>query len=323
MPKVSVIIPVYGVEKYIERCARSLFEQTLDDIEYLFVDDCTPDKSIEILKHILEEYPQRKEQVIIHRMEQNSGQAKVREWGMKNATGEYVIHCDSDDWVDVHMYKKMYNKAIGENADIVVCDYYSSDSIIEQRLKGLISLSPKDIIVDILLCNIAGCLWNKLVRRDIYFHKNIYYPIDNMGEDGVLVIQFLWNAKKISYLSQPLYYYFKNLASISNNETVEKIRQRFSQATANASIIEKFLVGKATKKIYDALIKYIFEQSYLIVSLAIQNNEDLIRWRKSIDNIKSYVYKNPYLSLKNKLIFYLLLIKFIIKNNGNSSYTLL
>lgn len=107
MPKVSIIIPVYGVEKYIERSARSLFEQTLDDIEYLFIDDCTPDKSVEILKRVLEEYPHRKSQVVIHRMEQNSGQAKVREWGMRNATGEYVIHCDSDDWVDMHMYEEI------------------------------------------------------------------------------------------------------------------------------------------------------------------------------------------------------------------------
>ena len=97
MPKVSVIVPVYGVEKYVERCARSLFEQTLDDIEYLFIDDCTPDKSIEILKKVLKDYPQRNNQVIIHRMESNSGQAAVRKWGMLNSTGDYVIHCDSVD----------------------------------------------------------------------------------------------------------------------------------------------------------------------------------------------------------------------------------
>ncbi len=106
MPKVSVIIPVYGVEKYIERCARSLFEQTLDDIEYLFIDDCTPDKSIEMLKQVLEDYPHRKPQVVIHRMEQNSGQAAVRKWGMQNAIGDYVIHCDSDDWVELTMYEE-------------------------------------------------------------------------------------------------------------------------------------------------------------------------------------------------------------------------
>ena len=73
MPKVSVIVPIYRREKYIERCVRSLLEQTLGDIEYLFIDDCTPDKSIEILKSVLEEYPLRKKQVVVHAMEKNSG----------------------------------------------------------------------------------------------------------------------------------------------------------------------------------------------------------------------------------------------------------
>ena len=127
MPKVSVIIPVYAVEKYIERCARSMFEQTLDDIEYLFVDDCTPDRSIEIFRQVLEKSPHRKSQVTIHRMEQNSGQAVVRKWGMQNATGEYIIHCDSDNWVEVDMYRSMYEKAIEEDADVVICDHAISN----------------------------------------------------------------------------------------------------------------------------------------------------------------------------------------------------
>lgn len=83
MPKVSVIIPVYGVEKYIERCARSLFEQTLDDIEFIFVNDCTLDNSINVLETTLEEYPKRKSQVQIINFEQNQGAAKAREIGMK------------------------------------------------------------------------------------------------------------------------------------------------------------------------------------------------------------------------------------------------
>lgn len=151
MPKVSIIIPVYGVEKYIERCARSLFEQTLDDIEYLFIDDCTPDKSVEILKRVLEEYPHRKSQVVIHRMEQNSGQAKVREWGMRNARGEYVIHCDSDDWLDVHMYEEMYNKAIEEDADVVVCDYVvTNDTSIIKTINACHAKSAKQLIENCL-----------------------------------------------------------------------------------------------------------------------------------------------------------------------------
>lgn len=310
MPKVSVIIPVYGVEKYIERCARSVFEQTLCDIEYLFIDDCTPDKSVDILKRVLEEYPHRKSQVVIHRMEQNSGQAKVREWGMRNATGEYVIHCDSDDWVDVHMYEEMYNKAIEEDADVVVCDFCSTDCENEQYSKGLISKERENVIADVLLWRIAGCLWNKLVRRKAYTDHDINYPTHNMGEDAALIVQILWNAKRISYLPKPYYYYYMNQTSITKDVSDDnKIRQRFLQATANVEIIEQFLVDKATGKIKDALTKYIFEQSYLIVSLATRNKDDLKKWQASIDIIKSLVYKCPYLSIKNKLFFYLLLLK--------------
>lgn len=312
MPKVSVIIPVYGAEKYIERCARSLFEQTLDDIEYLFIDDCTPDKSVEILKRVLEEYPHRKSQVVIHRMEQNSGQAKVREWGMRNARGEYVIHCDSDDWVDVHMYEEMYNKAIEEDADVVVCDFCSTDCENEQYSKGLISKERENVIVDVLLWRIAGCLWNKLVRRKEYTDHDLSYPTHNMGEDTALIVQILWNAKRISYLPKPLYYYYTNPTSITKDVTDEKIRKRFLQATANVEIIEQFLVDKATGKIKDALTKYIFEQSYLLVSLARKNKEDLSIWRRSVGKIRSRVYKCSYLSIKNKLVFYFLLFKSVI-----------
>lgn len=312
MPKISIIVPVYGVEKYIERCARSLFEQTLDDIEYLFIDDCTPDKSVEILKRVLEEYPHRKSQVVIHRMEQNSGQAKVREWGMRNARGEYVIHCDSDDWVDVHMYEEMYNKAIEEDADVVVCDFCSTDCENEQYSKGLISKERENVIVDVLLWRIAGCLWNKLVRRKEYTDHDLNYPTHNMGEDTVLIVQILWNAKRISYLPKPLYYYYTNPTSITKDVTDEKIRKRFLQATANVEIIEQFLVDKATGKIKDALTKYIFEQSYLLVSLARKNKEDLSIWRRSVGKIRSRVYKCSYLSIKNKLVFYFLLFKSVI-----------
>lgn len=312
MPKVSVIIPVYGVEKYIERCARSLFEQTLNDIEYIFVDDCTPDNSISILRKVLYEYPNREKQVKILHHEKNKGLAQARQTGLKIASGEYIAHCDSDDWVDVHMYEEMYNKAIEEDADVVVCDFCSTDCENEQYSKGLISKERENVIVDVLLWRIAGCLWNKLVRRKEYTDHDLNYPTHNMGEDAALIVQILWNAKRISYLPKPLYYYYTNPTSITKDVTDEKIRKRFLQATANVEIIEQFLVDKATGKIKDALTKYIFEQSYLLVSLARKNKEDLSIWRRSVGKIRSRVYKCSYLSIKNKLVFYFLLFKSVI-----------
>ncbi|MGM9861927.1 MAG: glycosyltransferase family 2 protein, partial [Muribaculaceae bacterium] len=120
-PKVSVIIAVYGAERWIDRCARSLFEQTLSDIEYIFVDDCSPDRSIDVMQHTLADYPERRHQVHILRHDHNQGVAAARTTGMKAATGEYMIHCDPDDWVEPQTYRLMYDKAIATDADIVTC----------------------------------------------------------------------------------------------------------------------------------------------------------------------------------------------------------
>ena len=121
--KVSVVVPIYGVEKYIERCARSLFEQTLEDIEYIFINDASPDSSIDILKKSLEDYPQRKAQVRIINQPYNMGAAKAREVGIKASTGEYNIHCDSDDWMELNAYEQLYNHAKNNDCDVVIGKY--------------------------------------------------------------------------------------------------------------------------------------------------------------------------------------------------------
>ena len=97
---VSICIPIYGVEKYIERCAISLFEQTYQNIEYIFVDDCTPDKSVEILKSVIERYPNRKPYVRIIKHKKNRGLGSARNTAVDAAKGEFLMHVDSDDWID-------------------------------------------------------------------------------------------------------------------------------------------------------------------------------------------------------------------------------
>ena len=111
-PKVSVIVPIYNVEQYIEKCVRSLMEQTLVNIEFIFVNDCTPDDSMTVLRRVLKDYPARESQVTILEHKENRGVAAVRKKGMEVAIGEYIIHCDSDDWVEKNMYEKLLEKAI-------------------------------------------------------------------------------------------------------------------------------------------------------------------------------------------------------------------
>lgn len=197
MPKVSVVVPVYGVEKYIERCARSLFEQTLDDIEYLFIDDCTPDKSVEILKQVMEDYPQRKNKVVIHRMEQNLGQAKVRESGMRSATGEYVIHCDSDDWVHPEMYERLYHYAVTGDYDMVWCDYYRSDGKHNEYIPQKSDTQAVNLVGNMLAgsrSRLIGSVCNRLYKRRL--QTGIIYPKANMNEDLVIVTQLTLACKK-------------------------------------------------------------------------------------------------------------------------------
>ena len=123
---VSIIIPIFKVRNFIERCVCSLFEQTLKDVEYIFVDDASPDDSIDILKSCIDRYPERKDQVIILTHEQNQGLPAARNTGLAVATGEYVFHCDSDDFVEKDMLEEMYKAAKTQDADMVYCDFYLS-----------------------------------------------------------------------------------------------------------------------------------------------------------------------------------------------------
>lgn len=241
MPKVSVVIPVYGVEKYIERCAISLFEQTLDNIEYIFVDDCSPDNSINILKSILAKYEKRIPHTKIVRMPVNSGQAAVRKYGISLTTGEYIIHCDSDDWVELDMYEKLYNTAINGNFDVVICDFFKfhgkGKSI---HVTQTVSENKNELIREILNETIHASLCNKLIKRNLY--RDIIYPKDNLREDLTLIVQLIYRANRIKYIAEPFYHYFFNESSITNNkDNIEKTIKLAEQAVNNYRILEHFM----------------------------------------------------------------------------------
>lgn len=207
-PKVSVIVPVYNVEEYIERCVRSLMEQTLEDIEYIFVNDCTPDRSMQILRRLMEEYPQRRKQVKMVEHAQNCGSATVRNSGLKVAVGEYIIHCDSDDWVEPEMYEKLYNKAVETGADMVGCDCYLEQLHSSHYYKQIYPESGKECI-HASLCGRLHCgVWSKLVRKGLYEEHAIRFPDGiNMWEDVVTSIRLYYFAGKIAYVPDAFYHY--------------------------------------------------------------------------------------------------------------------
>lgn len=304
MPKVSVIIPVYGVENYIERCARSLFEQTLDDIEYIFVDDCTPDKSIEMLESIIEEYRLRfaeeKKTVRIVRMPTNSGLPAVRRHGIQLATGDYVIHCDSDDWVEIDMYQQMYEKAVDDSADVVVCDYYYTDSYTKKTCIGISMPEKEHFISELLMRKVSKGVWNKLIKRNLYSY-DIKYPKYNMGEDYVIIIQLLFYSSKISKIEKPLYNYYYNPKSITNNASKESILYRFNQTTANAQILLDFFYENGLKDKYKKEIAYfLYYEKYSIVPL-ISSFKYYKRWIETFPQTTLQVFFLNCFTLKEKI----------------------
>ena len=123
MYKVSVLVPIYGVEHYIERCARSLFEQTYPNLEYVFVNDCTPDRSVDILKQVMESYPNRVDAVKVINHNTNRGIAAARNTLIDNAVGDYVCYVDSDDWLELDAIEKLVKKLMESGAEIVSGSY--------------------------------------------------------------------------------------------------------------------------------------------------------------------------------------------------------
>lgn len=215
--KLSVIVPIFNVRDYIERAVDHLMRQTLKEIEYIFVDDCSPDDSFDILLETLSRFPERRGDVKIIRHEVNKGLAMSRADGLDMATGEFIIHCDSDDWVDITMYEKMYRKAIEDCADICLCDFYfvRREGLERMHPKINCSKSHEKMVRDFLVCE-WNPVWNTMVARDVYERSGARPPVGiTFTEDFYLTIRLFEHARRVTAVNEPLYYYNQmNVGSI-------------------------------------------------------------------------------------------------------------
>ena len=296
MSILSVIVPIYGVENYIERCVDSLFNQTLKGIEFIFIDDCSPDRSMELLQSKINEYHQRIEDmswiVLVERMPTNSGLPVVRQRGLQLATGDYICHCDSDDWVDYDMYKILYEKAINENADIVVCDYAVSDGEKTIRiLSGCKTLNKEVFIRDLLMQKNSWSVCNKLVKRKTCYKDNVEYPTGAMGEDMALTIQLLMNGGKMSYVPKALYYYYFNEGSITHVSSIEKRFLNFFQNKENTDIVIRFFERENLQSKFKKEI------------LALKWRAKTGLWNMPYDKGRRRLWIDTYKEINNKVLF--------------------
>lgn len=207
--KVSILVPIYGVERYIERCAISLMEQTYGNVEFVFVDDCGKDRSMEILREVVSRYPDRAESVKIIRHEHNRGLAAARNTAIAAASGEFIMHVDSDDWVDKTIVEKLVRRQQQTGADIVMTDYKAAYPDHEDIIIFPEANDNNDLCVKQLYTRQRWCVWAQIVRRRLYIDNAIRAREGcNMGEDLHTSPRLSYCAKHgISYLHEPLYYY--------------------------------------------------------------------------------------------------------------------
>lgn len=230
--KVSVIVPIYKVEPFVARCAQSLMEQTLIDVEYIFVDDASPDGSIAVLRRVLADYPKRSNHIKVLTHAENKGLPAARNTGLAVAKGEYIFHCDSDDFVDSDMLEQLYRKATETDADIVWCDWWLSFAKSERYMKQPEYPKPMEALKGMLSGVMKFNVWNKLIRRSLYVENNIAFPSGyGMGED-MTIMRLFARASKVAYLPKAFYHYVQlNTGAFSktySNRHLEELQHNVS-----------------------------------------------------------------------------------------------
>lgn len=219
---------MYGVEKYIAKCARSLFEQTfLSDVEFIFVDDASKDRSNEVLKSVIDEYAELKLNVKIIQHENNQGLPSARNTGLKHAQGEYVMHVDGDDFLERDALELLYSAVQAHDIDVVWCDYYISFDSKRKVITQPSFTTPEDAVRGMLRGTMKYNVWNKLCRRSLFVDNDINFPDGkSMGEDLTMIMIFL-NAKSCAYVNKPLYNYVQNpnqMTAVYNEEKLESLK---------------------------------------------------------------------------------------------------
>lgn len=286
---VTVIVPIYGVEAFVERCVRSLFGQSLSNIEYIFVNDCTRDQSMRIINRLITEYeiPVLNIKIISH--DKNRGLAAARNSGLAAATGDYIFHCDADDWIEKNAMEDMYILASKKQADMVWCDWFLSFRNNERYMSQLGTEYPLDYLKAMLSGKLKFNVWNKLVKRDLYLNNEITFPeCYDMGED-MTMIKLAVFAKEVAYLPKALYHYVQ----LNTNSYTKKISEkRLCQILYNTNCTIDFIQEKLGNGL-DKEIQF-FKLNIKLPFLISNDKKSYIRWLEWYPEANKYIDQNAF-----------------------------
>ena len=310
MKSVSVIVPFYNVENYIEKCLETLVNQNLEDIEIILVNDGSKDRSKIIVDKFLKQYPEK----IVYLEKENGGLSDARNYAIPHAKGEYIAFLDSDDYVEKTMYKDMYELAKKENSDMVECDFYweypYKNKIKED--KGLIYNGKKE-----MLEKVRVVAWNKLIKKEILEKSRVLFPKGLRYEDVEFTYKLVPYLDKVSFLKKPCIHYIQREGSISNNQN-ERNKEIFQ-------VLDNVIKFYKENNLYDeykdeleyVYVRYAFCSSLLrIVKIKDENiqselleltwrkvNETFPNWKQNTVLKSKKDLKSIYLKTINKFTF--------------------
>ncbi len=301
--KISIIVPVYNVERYLERCLNSLINQTHKNLEIILIDDGSTDGS----GKICDRYEMENKNVkVFHNS--NKGVSNARNFGILKATGQYIGFVDADDFVDYNMFERLCNQMLfNNNIDISMCTYYKYDNVDNKKKEEDVISADNSLKYVISNVKYKGFVWNKLFKKNIIIDNHLKFnPKIDMGEDLLFCIEYLSYANQVAVLSDCLYHYEDRCDSISNIKFNEK---RFTIIQAYDYILELNNV-KNNNEILELLKeKQIIHEISLLVKLIISFNIDNRKkyTKEIIKRIKSNdIKKIKKSNLKYKVLFFII-----------------
>lgn len=293
MPEVSVIIPIYNVGKFIGRCAESLMRQTLRDVEFIFVNDCTPDDSMSVLESVVSRYD-RDVKIINH--EVNRGLPSARNSGLDIARGEFIFHCDGDDWVEETMLEKMSSEARSKGADFVYCDFFLSFEKSERYMGNPDYEDPQEMLKrGFLGGTMKYNVWNKLVRRELY--DDIRFPDGHsMGED-MTMIQLLCRSKRVAHIKEALYHYVQtNTGAFSKTQSPKQLADVRYNVDRTVSFLESIYSSSLEEAISN------FKLSIKLPFLISDRSDQHQLWREWYSEANAYVMANKDVPFRTRFL---------------------
>ena len=294
--KVSIIVPIYNVENYLDRCLKSIKNQSYSNLEVLMIDDCSPDRSFQIAK----KYEKEDSRFRYIKRDKNGGLSAARNTGINLATGDYLCFVDSDDWISKDYVFHLLKNASENESDIVICDYVMSyENGNEKKANSLSSIVDSDSLKSIIAYARNHSV-TKIFNKNFFLKQNIFFPEDiKRSEDISTIIPLLTHAKKISIVNEGLYYYFQRNESLSNASNNSKIDLTFYDKTVD-------LMKKRSSLKYKEEIEFhcIIELMYGKVMLMIKHKYSDKEIKEFIDSFSKKYHNwinNSYLSKMNRL----------------------